>query len=97
MITQLDTINIERVKYKAVHYTGAKGRDARRKLDILDRDKCRCVTCNRSKNLTIAHIEPVGQHRNTSTYKLDNCRILCAECHIKIDHEIVNKVNYIYY
>jgi 5-methylcytosine-specific restriction endonuclease McrA len=97
MITHLNTIDINSVRYKAVNAHHSCGRKARRQLDILKRDNFKCVTCNRTKNLTIAHIKPVGKARNISTYKLDNCRILCEECHIKIDHTVIERVNYIYH
>lgn len=96
MITHLDSINVTTLKHRALK-SKEKGRKARHVLSILERDKYKCVICHRSKNLTMAHIEATRQKRGASAYTLDKCRTLCVECHIKVDHEVVNRVNYIYY
>ena len=94
---ELRTLDVNALQFKATHYTGEFGRKSRRKLKILERDHLKCVTCGRSKNLTIAHITPIRkQSRGTSTYKLDNCRILCVECHNITEHQIDGKVNYLH-
>ena len=95
-VTHLDVLNIPMLKIKVMDKPTQSRKVARLKLKILERDKFRCVTCNRSKDLTIAHINPVGCHRNLSSYKLSNCRTLCEECHIKTEHCRENTVNYIH-
>lgn len=96
MITHLDAINISTLKHRALK-SGEKGWKSRHVLSILERDKYKCVICNRSKDLTMAHIVPTKKKRSASSYTLDKCRTLCVECHIKVDHGIVNTINYIYY
>lgn len=67
---------------------GTCGLRARHKLDILTRDGFKCVSCGRSDRLTVAHIVPLrgrkdSQGRNASSYKLDECKTQCVDCHLK--------------
>lgn len=91
-VTHLTALDITQVKRKAIHGNEFKARKARKILRILERDNFKCVTCNRTKNLTVAHIKPIGRHRPLSTYNPNNCKILCTECHILVDHTY-NPVN----
>ena len=56
-------------------------------LNILKRDKYRCVICKSNKQLTIDHTDFTPylnnkQRHKAWNYKLNNCRTLCAKCHI---------------
>jgi len=89
MITHLQSIDIKALKERAVTKCYTQGRRARRMLAILVRDKFKCVTCNRTTNLTISHTKHLGKSsRNPSIYTLDNCRTLCVECHLLVDRQV---------
>ncbi len=82
----LRCIDIPQLKESAKKQTTC-GLRARHKLDVLIRDGFKCVTCGKTEKLTIAHIKPLAgrrdsQGRNASSYKVDECKTLCAACHI---------------
>lgn len=89
------SINIEELKKSAKTKTRDSGRKARRRLFILQRDEFRCVNCGSTDNLTIAHIKSIkelGVSRFAATsWKPDNCKTLCVNCHIKEDFGEMNK------
>jgi 5-methylcytosine-specific restriction endonuclease McrA len=62
-------------------------RRARKIVKILTRDNFQCVLCNSTDNLTIDHPEgrKFAKHNNHLKYKLDKCRTLCVNCHMKIN------------
>lgn len=87
MITELLPLNINSI-LRNVMASKTKGRRARKIMLILIRDNFRCVYCNRSHNLTIAHNIPIRRrHRITSSYKQHTCKTVCVECHLMIDRE----------
>ena len=59
---------------------------------VLERDKNMCVKCNDSSNLECHHIYPVSTNPLESA-DVDNCMILCKECHKKV-HQEVDGCNY---
>lgn len=61
---------------------GLKGRKwAAFRLQILERDDYQCACCGSAANLEVDHIKP--RHRRGEVYSAENCRVLCATCHIK--------------
>ncbi len=83
----IPAINIENLILQSKTKKGTAGQRIRRRLKILERDNFQCVTCGRKDNLTIAHIIPIrrpGKRRaSASTFKFDNCKTQCVECHIR--------------
>lgn len=81
-MSKLLVIDVPRLK-EIAKKSGSCGLRARHKLAILERDGFKCVTCGTTEKLTIAHIVPVNeQNRNASSYKIDECKTQCSDCHI---------------
>lgn len=59
------------------------------KQQVKDRDGCKCVVCNREKDLKIHHVVPYGES------SLDNLVTVCAYCHEYI-HKILKRKGYYY-
>ena len=79
-------LDIEKLKEDAITRHRTRGRRARRRLAILERDGFKCTSCGRSDRLTIAHIIPIrkpGSKRcSASSFKFDECKTKCVECHL---------------
>ena len=52
---------------------------ARLRLEVLDRDKWRCVACGRRSRLEIDH--RTSMNRGGDPYALENLQTLCRQCH----------------
>ena len=60
---------------------GLKGRKwAAFRLQILERDDYQCARCGSAASLEVDHI--VERHKGGGVYSAENCRVLCATCHI---------------
>lgn len=77
---KLIPIDIEKLKESAKK-TSTNGDRARRKLAILTRDNFKCVICNRTDNLTIAHTVPDYMYKCSRKYKTNESITLCIDCH----------------
>jgi 5-methylcytosine-specific restriction endonuclease McrA len=63
------------------------------RLNILARDKHRCVICGSTKRLGVHHLDGSGdQHHNTVANNDEkNLVTLCMSCHNKLHWEMVRK------
>lgn len=53
-----------------------------------DRDKGQCVLCGKKEGLHLHHIFSRGKDK---TNNLDNCVMLCSNCHLNIVHKNLKK------
>jgi 5-methylcytosine-specific restriction endonuclease McrA len=87
-IVRMPHINIAELREKAARHKNMTTRAvANRKLNILIRDKFKCVRCGADTKLTIDHIKPQRLKKNQRVHKsgwrLDECQTLCVDCHLK--------------
>jgi 5-methylcytosine-specific restriction endonuclease McrA len=93
----MTTLDVSQICTKSWGSTDSKTRKRnRRKLEILMKCEFACTLCGVLEELTIHHEVPFCEkyksRSNTSSYKVNECTILCQKCHMNL-HKVKDGKN----